>query len=298
MMSPCDIIDSEQRLSSKSSTTVSASAVPPWAMVVFAIFSVQLGAAIAKSLFDAAGPGGVVFLRTLLGAAAFVILFRSQIRTLNRQVVRYGVLYGALTAANMLVFYAAIERIPLGITVAIAFMGPLMVSVLGSRRLIDFVWIFVAAVGILLISPITDVTLDPVGIVLAGLTACAWGVYIVLTKRAATKASGNGVLVVGMITASIITAPIGASHVRPILISPALIGLTLVMAFFSLVLPFWLEFIALRSLSSRVFGLLMSVEPAAAALLGWVILGEFLSIEKILGIALVTIAAAATTREQ
>lgn len=270
--------------------------IQPWMLVVVAVTSVQVGAAIAKQLFDAIGFGGVVFLRAFLGGAIFLLLERPRLTGYTRRQVMYMGIYGATIAANMLLFYAAIERIPLGIAVAIAFAGPLVVSVAGSRRLLDLVWVALAAVGILLLSPITDVTLDPIGIGLAAACAFAWAVYILVTKRASVMLPGNTMLAFGMCAAAVIAAPFGAGSAVNVLASPALMGLAVVVVLLSVVVPFGLEFTALKRLTPRAFGMLVSLEPVAGAVMGWIILNEHLSAEKILSIAFVTIAAAATTR--
>jgi inner membrane transporter RhtA len=271
------------------------SLIPPWMLVVVAVTSVQFGAAIAKQLFDAIGFGGVVFLRAFLGGAIFLLLERPRLTGYTRRQVAYMAIYGATIAANMLLFYSAIERIPLGIAVAVAFAGPLVVSVAGSRRALDLVWVALAAVGILLLSPITDVTLDLVGLGLAATCGFAWGVYIIVTKRVGGMLPGNTMLAFSMCAAAIVAAPFGAASAVGVLASPALIGLAVVVVLLSSVIPFGLEFIALKRLTPRAFGLLVSLEPAAAVVMGWIILQEHLGIEKIVGIAMVVIAAAATT---
>jgi inner membrane transporter RhtA len=268
----------------------------PWLLVIVAIVSVQIGAAVAKQLFDAIGFGGVVFLRTFLGGLIFVAVARPRWRGYSPHIYGFMLIYGTTIAANMLMFYAAIQRIPLGIAVAIAFAGPLVISVLGSRRAIDFVWIVLAAVGILLLSPITDSTLDPIGLLLAFMCSFAWAIFIILTKRAGNILPGNTMLALSMCTAAVVAAPFGAVSALGVLASPSLLVIGIIVALLSSVIPFWLEFRALKHLAPRAFGLLMSLEPAAAALMGWIILHEHLSFEKIVGIGLVTIAAAATTR--
>jgi inner membrane transporter RhtA len=270
--------------------------VPPWAQVVLAIVSVQLGAVIAKDLFPAIGPSGVVFLRTFLGGILFLLFFRPQVFGHSARIYGWVLLYAICIAANMLIFYSAIDRIPLGITVAIAFLGPLTVSVIGSRRVIDLFWIALAAIGILLLSPITDTSLDPVGVGLAFGCAAAWAGIILVSKRAGALLPGNTMVALAMCAAAFITAPFGAVGSVGVLANGQLIGVALVVAVLSSFIPFWLEFAALQKLSARVVGLLLSLEPATGAILGWILLSESLNNEKIIGIALVSIAAAATTK--
>jgi inner membrane transporter RhtA len=270
--------------------------MPPWLLVAVSILSVQMGAAVAKQLFDEVGFAGVVFLRTFLGGLVFLALIRPRWRGHSPYVYRMVALYGAVISINMLTFYAAIDRIPLGIAVAIAFLGPLSISVAGSRRAVDLVWIGLAVIGILLLSPITDITLDAVGALLAFICAGAWALFIIMTKRTGALLPGNSLLALSMCVAAVVSAPFGAIPSLTILPDPALIALAVVVALLSSVTPFWLEFRALKHIRLPVFGLLMSLEPAVATLIGWVLLGEVLSTEKVIGIALVTIAAAATTR--
>ena len=283
-------------MSNQPVTSRALSLLPPWMLVVVAIVSVQLGAAIAEQLFATIGFGGVVFVRTFLGGLILLLLALPRLRGYSRRVYAYMLIYGVTIAANMLTFYAAIERIPLGIAVAVAFAGPLMLSVLGSRRAIDFVWVILAAVGILLLSPITDTTLDPVGLALAVACGIVWALYIVVTKRAGSLLPGNTMLACSMCIAAVVAAPFGAVSALKLLASPSLIGLAVVVALMSSVIPFWLEFKALKSLAPRTYGLLSSLEPVAAAVMGWLILHENLGLDKLIGIALVTVAAAATTR--
>ncbi|MEO8608069.1 MAG: EamA family transporter [Chloroflexota bacterium] len=276
--------------------SLSATGLPPWTWVIVAVLSVQLGAAIAKQLFETVGPSGVVFLRTLLAGILFIGVWRPQVRGYSKSVYGHIILFGIIIAAMMLSFYAAIDRIPLGITVAIAFAGPLGIAVMGSRKLIDLIWVTMAAIGILLLSPITDTKLDPIGVVLAFVSALTWAIYIVLSKRVNQLLEGNSALALAMCVAAIFSLPFGISGAFKIFSSPSLIVLSLVIALLSSAIPFWLEFKALKTLSSRVFGLLVSLEPVVAALIGFVILHEALGLREISGIALVTAAAVATTR--
>jgi inner membrane transporter RhtA len=281
---------------SASKTNDNSALIAPWMLVVVAIISVQIGAAVAKSLFDTVGPSGVVFLRTLLSGLMFLAVWRPRFTDFSRKAYGYITLYGIIIASMMLTFYAAIDRIPLGITVAIAFSGPLSVAVLGSRRLIDLLWVALAAAGILLLSPITDVTLDPVGMLLALMSALTWAIYILLTKRVNQIVPGSATLALAMCVPALFSLPFGISGAANLFNNPSLIVLALLVALLSSAIPFWLEFRALKSLSPRVFGLLVSLEPVVALIIGFVILHEALGLREMIGIALVTIAAIATAR--
>ncbi|MFN8447983.1 MAG: EamA family transporter [Anaerolineae bacterium] len=291
-MSTTPITDERNR----SSSARLSSFPQPWMLVIIAVVSVQLGAAVAKQLFDAIGFGGVVFLRTFFGGLIFMLFVRPRLRGYSRRVYGYIVIYGITITANMLSFYAAIERIPLGVAVAVAFIGPLGVAVLGSRRASDLVWVALAAVGILLLSPFTDVTLDLAGLLLAVVCGLVWGLYIVVTKRVGSLLPGNTMLALSMCVAALVAAPTGAVSAVGVLASPQLLLTGIVVALLSSVIPFWLEFRALKSLAPGTFGLLVSLEPVAASVMGWLVLHEELGLTKMVGIGLVTLAAIATAR--
>jgi inner membrane transporter RhtA len=273
-----------------------AARVPPWLLVVFGIISVQIGAAFAKSLFDVSGPAGVVFIRTFLGAVLFMVLWRPRWRGYERRVYINIGIYGVVIAANMLLFYAAISRVPLGVAVAIAFGGPLVVAVIGSHKLMDFVWIALAAVGILLLSPFTNEALDGFGVLLAFMTAVAWALYIIFTKRVSAILEGHTALALSMFVAAVVALPFGGLGAAKVLANPGLIALGLLVALLSSAIPFAMDFTAMKHLSPRVFGLLASVEPVAAAVIGFIVLHEALGVREVIGIGLVTVAAIATTR--
>ncbi len=273
---PAERLESTSDLQPAAPTWVSRA---PWALVLFGIVAVQIGAAFAKQLFDASGTAGVVFIRTLVGAVVFTLIWRPKWRGYSREVYLYMGMYGAVIAANMLLFYAAISRIPLGVAVAIAFCGPLLV-----------------AVGILLLSPFTNVSLDGTGVLLAFLCAGAWALYILLTKRVSGLIEGHSSLAISMCVAAVIALPFGGIGAVQVLVDPALIVTALVVALLSSVIPFAADFTAIKYLTPRVFGLLASLEPVVAAVIGFVVLHETLGEREVIGIVLVTIAAVATTR--
>lgn len=268
----------------------------PSMLVVVSIVSAQVGAATAKGLFETAGPGGVVFLRTLLAALFFWALWRPAPRLASRRALVAAVLYGLSIVFMMLAFYSAIERIPLGVAVAVSFCGPLAVAVFGSRRALDLVWAGLAAVGIVLLSPLTNAALDPLGVGLALLSGVCWAAYIFFSRDASRYLPGNAGLVFGMTVGALAGMPFGISGAVKVFADPSLILLMAVVALVSSIIPFGLQFQALKSMPPRVAGLLLSLEPVIAALIGVVMLGEALGAREISGIALVTLAAAATTR--
>lgn len=273
-------------------------AIPPWAQVVLAVISVQIGAALAKGLFETAGPSGVVFIRTLLAGILFGLVWRPAVRGRSWRDYGYIALYGVSIALMMLAFYAAIDRIPLGITVAIAFTGPLGLAISGSRKPLDLLWTLLAAAGVLLLSPITNVSLEPVGMFFAALSGVSWAIYILLTRRISRRVNTQAALTLSMLVAAITAMPFGLSGALQVLTAPTLIALSLVVALLSSAVPFGLEFQALKSLSPRAFGLLVSLEPVIAAAIGFLMLSETLDLRSLIGIGLVTAAAAATARSE
>lgn len=268
---------------------------PPM-LVVIAITSVQVGASLAKGLFPITGSNGVVFMRTALATVMLGLVWRPVWRGYGWREYAQIVLYGANIAMMMLGFYAAISRIPLGVAVAISFAGPLGIAVLTSRKLGDILWVLVAGVGVLLLSPLTNEALDPVGVFLAFISALGWAFYVLLTKQVTRTMSGNGVLVMAMAVAALVAAPFGMGGAVHILAAPSYVLLAVVVAFLSSSAPFALEYQAMKRLSPRAFGLLLSLEPMMAALMGLLILGETLGLSEWLGIAMVSIAAASTAR--
>lgn len=288
-------------MSSQTSTSrvagKSAFHIPAWLLVVIAIIVVQVGAATAKGLFESAGPTGVVFLRTLIGCGLLSIVFRPKLTGYTRRQWAWLIAYGFAIAFNMLTFYWAIVYVPLGITVAIAFAGPLVVAVLGSRKPIDLLWVVMAGIGIVLLSPISNVTIPPIGMALAIWCAIMWAVYIVITGRVSKSFTGNSPLAISMGIAAVVTLPFGFSGATNILSDWRLIGLAVVVALLSSAIPFALEFRAMKVLPTRTLGLLVALEPVAAALTGLLMLGETIGVKEAIGIGLVTIAAIATARE-
>lgn len=276
-----------------------AGSVPPPGLVMLAIFSVQLGAAIAKSLFDELGPSGTVFLRVGFAALVLVLIWRPRITGYTRRQYLVAVVFGlALTGMNFSL-YQAIDRIPLGIAVTLEFVGPLSVSVVGSRRLLDLLWAALAAAGILLLAPLGvlgEVSLDPLGVGLALLAGGFWAAYILLSARTGSIFPGGTGLVIALCIGTIVLAPIGISGGGLALLDPWLLLTGFGVAMLSSAVPYSLELEALRKIPARVFGVLMSLEPAAAALIGFVILGELLGLRSIAAILLVTVAAAGASR--
>jgi inner membrane transporter RhtA len=187
-------------------------------------------------------------------------------------------------------FYAAIDRIPLAVAVTIEFTGPLLVAVIGSRRPLDVLWIALAAAGIVLLVGPGGGAVDPVGVGFALIAAACWMAYIYLSKRTGAAFPGGTGLAIAMAVGAVIVLPAGVIQADGALAQPGMLVSALVVALASSVLPYSLELEALRRLPESVFGVLMSLDPAIAALVGFVALGQELGPRDVLAIAMVVVA--------
>lgn len=271
------------------------SRIPPVVLVLAAIASIQVGAALAKGLFAQLGPGGTVFLRVAFAALVLAVLYRKSLRALPRRDWPLAALFGLVLGAMNLSFYYAVQRLPLGLTVTIEFIGPLSVALWGSRRALDLVWVALAAGGILLLNPLSG-ALDPVGLGLAVFAGALWAAYIVLGAHLGRRLPGGVGLAASMLVAVLVVAPMGATQALPALQDPGLFIVGFGIALLSSVLPYSLEIEALRRMKESLFGILMSIEPAVAALVGWLLLAEALGVREWLAIALVMAASYGATR--
>ena len=256
------------------------------------VVSVQVGAAVATTLFDELGPPGTVFVRLLFAALALVAVWRPSVRAIGSHGWRLVALFGVSLAAMNLSFYEALDRIPLGITVTLEFVGPLGVAVLTSRRRLDLAWAALAACGILLLSPLPAGSIDALGAGLALLAGCFWGAYIVLSARVGRAFSGGDGLALAMSIGAVLMVPAGIAGAGSDLLDARVLAVGLAVALLSSAIPYSLELEALRRLPEGTFGVLMSLEPGVAALAGLVILGQELSALELAAIALVIAASA------
>jgi inner membrane transporter RhtA len=257
-------------------------------LVLVAAVSPQIGAAFAVTLFDELGPAGAAFLRLTFAAIILWAMWRPRLTGDLRLAAAFGVALGLMNWS----FYEAIARIPLGIAVTIEFAGPLLVAVIGSRRPLDGVWIALAAAGIVLLVNPGGGSVDPVGVVFAFAAAACWMAYIYLSKRTGAAFPGGSGLAIAMAVGALLVLPAGVIRAAGALAEPDLLGLELVVALASSVLPYSLELVALRRLPEAVFGVLMSLDPAVAALAGFVVLGQDLGLRDVLAITMVVVASA------
>jgi len=267
-------------------------AVPPPLLVLGGVASTQFGASFAKGLFDDAGPSGTVFLRVLFAAIVLLAISRPSVRGHSRRDVVLVLAFGVALAAMNLGFYEAIDRIPLGVAVTLEFIGPLTVAVAGSRRPLDLLWVTLAAAGILLLADLGGGSIDPTGAGLALLAGVFWGSYILLSARVGNAFSGGGGLALAMGVGAVLLVPVGMVGAGTALLDPTVLVVGAAVAMMSSAIPYSLELEALRRLPTGVFGVLMSMEPAVAALAGLVVLGEVLHAREVVAIALVVVASA------
>jgi inner membrane transporter RhtA len=273
--------------------------VPPIGLVLGGVTSIQFGAALAATLFDDLGPSGTSALRLGFAAIILMALFRPRIRThppRPPRALRLVALFGLTLGAMNLLFYEALDRVPLGVAVTIEFAGPLGVAVATSRRRLDLVWAALAAIGIVLLSNPFGAALDTVGLVLAFAAALCWAAYILIAQRATAVFPGSEGLALAMVVAALVPLIPGVAEAGTTLLEPQWLALGACVAVASSVIPYSLETEALRRLPANVFGVLMSLEPAIAALAGLVVLGQSLGAREIIAIGFVVAASAGASR--
>jgi inner membrane transporter RhtA len=258
--------------------------------------SVQIGAAIAKSLFDEAGPAGTVFLRVGFAALVLWILWRPRPAAHRPAELRLAAVFGVTLAGMNLAFYEALDRIPLGVAVTLEFVGPLGVAVAASRRALDLLWVALAASGILVLADLGGGSVDAAGVALALLAGACWAAYILVNERVGRAFPGGDGLALAMVVATVLLVPGGVAGGGGDLLDPRVLAIGAAVAMLSSAIPYSLELEALRRIPAGVFGVLMSLEPAVAALAGLAILGEVLGVREWCGIALVVAASAGAAR--
>ncbi|WP_406304350.1 EamA family transporter [Streptomyces sp. NBC_00885] len=273
-------------------------ALAPVALVVAGALSVQFGAAIAVLLMPRAGALGVVTLRLVLAALVLLVVCRPRLRGHSRADWRTVVAFGAVMAAMNVLFYQAADRIPLGAAVTFEVLGPLVLSVIVSRRLVNLVWAGLALGGVLLLSGGGFDRLDPVGAAFALSAGAMWAAYIVFSARTGRRFPQADGLALAMGVGAVLSLPLGLAESGSKLIVPSTLGLGLAVALMSSVLPYTLELLALRRLPAPTFAVLMSLEPAIAATAGFFVLHQALSAVDALAIALVIAASMGAVRTQ
>jgi inner membrane transporter RhtA len=270
-------------------------AIPPVPAILAGIVSVQAGAALAKGLFPALGPIGTVGLRVVLSAIMLVAAFRPRMRGMTAAQWRAVIPYGLVLGTMNILFYLSLSRIPLGVAVTVEFIGPLAVAVFGSRRAVDIAWVVLAAAGIALITPWSGRGTDAFGVALAVAAGACWAAYILLGGRVSRIMPGGASVAMGMVIASFVALPAAVATGGFARLTLPLFVAGIGVALLSSAIPYTLEMIALKGLPARTFGILMSLEPAVAALLGVVVLHELLSFHQWLAVALIIAASTGST---
>jgi inner membrane transporter RhtA len=270
--------------------------VPSPALVVGAIASVQFGAAIAATLFDRIGPAGTVLLRLTFGSMVLLAVWRPRLAGRSRRELTLAAVFGVVLGAMNLSFYGALSRVPLGIAVSLEFVGPLTVALLGSRRLLDLVWVGLAAVGIIALTQGDGHGLNGLGVALALLAGVFWGAYILLNARLGQVFPGGTGLALAMCVGTVVAVPFGVVEGGSQLLGGEALLAGAAVGVLSSAIPYSLEVEALRRIATSVFGVLMSLEPGFAALAGLTVLGQHLGARVLVGIALVIAASVGASR--
>ena len=268
--------------------------IPPTALVLIGIVSVQLGSALAKHLFSAVGSFGAVALRLVFAAAVLVLWWRPSL-AMSRRAWTVVIAYGLILGSMNLCFYLALARIPLGIAVTIEFLGPLAVALAGSRRWLDAFWALLAAGGVVLLMEGRG-DLNLVGLLFAFAAGTCWGFYILLGAALGRHTTGGTGLALGMAAAALVAVPFGVAESGAALVQPWVLAAGFGVALLSSVIPYSAELEALRKMPPRVFGILMSLEPAVAALIGLAVLQESLRGSQWIAVMCVVAASAGATR--
>ena len=250
----------------------------PYAALLAAILTFCLGTSFAKSLFPLVGAEGTTAYRVGFAALILLAVMRPWRTPLNRRDLLRIIPYGVALGTMNLCFYLSLRTTPLGLAIAIEFLGPLTVSLLYSRRPIQFGMVGLAVAGLLLLLPWRpiDHALDPTGVLFALTAALCWALYIVLGKRTAHLPSGQTVAL-GMMSAAIVVVPVGIHQAGAALLTPWWIVMGLAAALLSSAIPYSLEIVALKSIPASSLGVLLSIEPAVGAIIGATVLGEVLT---------------------
>ncbi|MCO5973717.1 EamA family transporter [Actinoallomurus soli] len=280
---------------------LSLGSVPPPALILLGIVSVQVGAGLAKNLFGRISPDAIVMLRLATSAIVLSVMARSALRDLrrlhSRRDLMVAVLFGLTLAGMNFSFYQAMARIPLGVAVTIEFLGPLTVSIVASRRRLDLLWAALALGGVAMLAR-GEGGVPLAGVVFGLLAAVGWAAYILLSGATGKRFSGSTGLAIASVVGAIAIMPVGIATGGSRLLDPEILLIGLGVGLLSSVIPYSLELEALRRVPARVFGILMSLEPAVAALVGLVFLGEVLMWREWLAIGCVIAACVGATRFQ
>lgn len=269
--------------------------IRPLLAVLGSILSVQIGATIAKELFPALGAAVTATLRIGLSAIILLAVNRPGLKTLTREQWNAVIPYGLCLGAMNLIYYLALSRIPLGIAVTLEFMGPLLLVVFSSKRLIEFLWVLLAAGGIALMTPWNNTNIDLFGAGMALLAGAFWAGYIVLGRRVSAVLDGRQAVTIGMLFALVVALPFAFTSGTMVNFKSSMIIPALALALFCSAVPFSLEMYGLKYIPTKTFSILMSMEPAVGAICGLIFLKEYLSLQEYAAVILVVIASTGAT---
>jgi inner membrane transporter RhtA len=269
----------------------------PVLMILVAMVGIQFGAALAKNIFPVVGAQGSAALRLTFAAVILCLIWRPWRVAFGRQERIAVLVYGLSLGGMCLLIYQSLNTIPLGIAIALEFTGPLAVSLLGSRRLTDFVWVVLAVIGIGLLIPIAEAGggLDPLGVGYALGAGVCWFLYIVYGQKTGKSVHGGTATAVGMVVASLLAIPFGVAKAGTAIFDLSVVPIALAVAVLASVIPYSLEMVALQRLPAKTFGILMSLEPAIGSVFGFAMLGERLSWTQWLAIVCIIAASAGST---
>lgn len=269
--------------------------VPSAVLVLASIAAVQTGSAIARTVFDETGALGITLMRLAFAGALLVIVLRPRPWRWSRQARLAAVVLGLTMAAMNLSFYQALRTVPLGVAVTVEFLGPLTLALVQTRRLRDLVWAVLAGSGVALLGLRDGGDIAVSGLLFAALAGTFWAGYIVASARVGRLLPGTEGLATALVVAAVVALPFGAAGVARVIDQPGVLGIGLLVALLSSLIPYGFELAALRRIPTRVFGVLMSIEPAAAALAGLVVLDQSLDGREIAALALVSLASVGVT---
>lgn len=272
--------------------------MPPHLMILLAVVTIQLGAAVSIHLFPVIGVEGTVAVRITFSAIILGLFVRRSPQVLISAFFRHWqllLIFGLCLAMMNFFFYKAIERIPLGVAVAVEFAGPLSVSAFTSKKRSHLAWVALAAAGILLLTPLSGAELDWLGVVFAACSGVGWGTFAVLSRRVSARLNNNDGLVIGMSLAALVMTPFVIPAIPVLIVQPKFLLVGFAVALLSTAIPFLLEFKALKRLSAATYGVLVSVEPAVAALVGAVLLSERIGLRGLCAVICVVVAAIGVT---
>jgi len=269
--------------------------VPPHLLVVASIVSVQIGAAIGRTAFDQIGAAGVTLLRVGLAALVLLAVLRPKLRTWDRAAWRAATVLGVTMGAMNLSFYLSLRTVPLGVAVTVEFLGPLLLALVQTRRVADLCWALLAAAGVVMLGLDTTSGVPLSGLALAALAGAFWAGYIVASAHLGRTLPGTDGLAIALAVATVFVAPFGAAGAWEGLRNPSVLLACAAVAVLSSIIPYALELEALRRIPTRVFGILMSLEPAMGAIAGWLVLDQVLRGRELVALAVVSIASVGIT---